>query len=386
MAREQFLPYNQPEVGEDEVRAVSEAILSRWITRGGLTQQFEEALSEYLGVGQVVAVSSCTAGLHLALIAAGIGPGDEVITTPMTFAASVNVIVHVGATPVLVDIDEDTGNINPDAVEPAITDRTRAIIPVHYAGHSVDMVRLNQIRDKYGVAVIEDAAHAIASRQDGRMVGSFGNLTAFSFYATKNLTTGEGGALVVPDPAMAEEVRMLSLHGMSRNAWNRYSKEGSWRYDVGVPGYKYNMTDVDAAMGLVQLSKLPAMQAARQALAERYFQGLQGLPVILPATRPGFEHAWHLFPIRVDLSQIEGDRADVIEDLRESNIGTSVHFIPIHHHSYYQQRYGFKPGDFPHADAFFAGQISLPLYPNMRMSDVDDVVEALAKSLHARRR
>lgn len=384
MARPHFLPYNQPEVGEDEVRAVSDAIRSRWITRGGLTSQFEEQLAQLLGVEHVVALSSCTAGLHVALLALGVGPGDEVITTPMTFAASVNVIEHVGAKPVLVDIDRDTGNLNPALIPGAITAHTRAIIPVHYAGHSVDMAAMNRLRDTYGIPIIEDAAHAMASRQQGKPVGSFGNLTAFSFYATKNLTTGEGGALVVPDGAMADQIRVLSLHGMSRNAWNRYHQGGSWRYDVGVPGFKYNMTDVDAAMGLVQLGKLEAMQARRTMLASRYLEGLDGLPVHRPVVREGYEHAWHLFPIRIQGDAVAEVRAQVIGDLSAANIGTSVHFIPIHHHSYYQTRYGWKPGDFPEADAFFEGQISLPLYPSMTEEDVDDVLEALRHSLTMR--
>ena len=384
--RKTFLPYNQPEVGEDEVRAVSEAILSRWITRGGLTQQFEEALAQYLGVQEVVGVSSCTAGLHLALLAANIGPGAEVITTPYTFAASVNVIVHAGATPVLVDIEPDTGNIDPDAVERAITDNTRAILPVHYAGHSVDMERMNRIRDRYGLVIIEDAAHAMASRQQGRLVGSLGNLTAFSFYATKNLTTGEGGALVVPDQGMAERIRILSLHGMSKNAWNRYSQTGSWRYDVGAPGFKYNMTDMDAAMGLVQLGKLASMQAKRAELAQHLMEGLRALPVVLPTVRPGYEHAWHLFPIRVAMDRIKGGRDDVIRDLNAENIGTSVHFIPIHHHSYYQARFGWHAGDFPHADRFFEEEISLPLYPGMTHEDAGDVISAMERVLTRRQK
>ncbi|NMP22544.1 DegT/DnrJ/EryC1/StrS family aminotransferase [Sulfobacillus harzensis] len=379
--RPTFLPYNQPEVGEDEWRAVGEAIMSRWITRGRLTQQLEEALADYLGVPEVVGLSSCTAGLHLALMAAGVGPGDEVISTPMTFAASINVIDQVGAKPVLVDVDEDTGNLNLDLVEQAITRRTKAVLPVHYGGHSVDLVRLNRIRDRWGLAIIEDAAHALGSRHDGHLVGSSGNLTAFSFYATKNLTTGEGGALVVPDAAMAERIRALSLHGLSRNAWNRYSEGGDWRYDVMAPGYKYNMTDIEAAMGLTQWAKFEAMQQKRAQLASHYQQRLRLLPVVVPAVRPGFDHAWHLFPIHLRLDVMSKTRDQVIEELRRRNIGTAVHFIPIPHFTYYQRRYGFKPNDFPHAETFYASEISLPLYPSMSFEDVDDVVDALAESV-----
>ncbi|MDA8192863.1 MAG: DegT/DnrJ/EryC1/StrS aminotransferase family protein [Thermaerobacter sp.] len=375
--RETFLPYNLPEVGDDEAEAVLQTIRSRWITRGPLTGQFEEALSEYLGGARVVALSSCTAGLHLALLAAGIGPGDEVITTPYTFAASVNVIMHVGATPVLADIEEDTGNLDPNLAEAAITSRTRAIMPVHFAGHPADMEAFNELRDRYGVRIVEDGAHALASASQGRKVGTFGNLTAFSFYATKNLTTGEGGALVVPEAEMADRIRVLSLHGLSQNAWNRYSQKGSWHYDVKAPGFKFNMTDIEAAMGLRQLNKLDAMQNRRTALADRLSRGLAGLPVVLPTARPGVSHAWHLYPLRLRLDQLDGDRSQLIEALQDRNIGTSVHFIPIHFHSYYQSRMGWKRGQFPRAEAFFEAEVSLPLYPAMSFSDADDVAAAV---------
>lgn len=375
--RQTFLPYNQPDVGEEEIEAVAAAIRSRWLTRGPLTERFEHHLSSYLDGVRVVAVNSCTAGLYLALMAAGIGPGDEVITTPYTFAASVNVIVHVGATPVLVDIDPKTGNIDPGAVEAAIGERTRAILPVHFAGHPADLDAMNRMRDHHGLTIIEDAAHAIGARHRGRRVGTHGNLTAFSFYATKNLTTGEGGALVVPDPEMAEHVRLLSLHGMSRHAWNRYSEAGSWHYDVVAAGFKFNMTDVDAAMGLVQLRRLDAMQERRRQIAARLHQGLEGLPLTLPTVAPEAEHAWHLYPVRLHLEAIHGTRGDVVEELKTKNIGTSVHFIPIHLHSYYQNRYGWQSGQFPRAEAYYQSEISLPLYPTMSDGDVDDVVEAV---------
>ncbi len=379
--RDTFLPYNQPEVGEDEARAIGAVLSSRWITRGPKTQDFEDALARYLGVEHVVALSSCTAGLHLALLASDIGPGDEVITTPMTFAASVNVIDHVGATPVLVDIEADTGNLDLNRVESAITSKTRAILAVHYGGHSVDIKALRHIKDRYGITIVEDAAHALGSRQNGQRVGQSGNLTAFSFYATKNLTTGEGGALVVPDVATADRVRILSLHGLSRNAWNRYQAGGHWAYDLEQPGYKYNMTDIEAVMGLVQLDKLQAMQEQRTRLAESYLSQLATYPVTLPVVRPGFEHAWHLFSIHLHPDRVSRTRDEVIQALTERNIGTSVHFIPIHYFTYYQRRYGWKAGDFPHAEAFFAHQISLPLYPSMSSLDVDDVVQALGESL-----
>lgn len=384
--RDNFLPYNQPDIDEEEVQAVADAIRSQWITRAGITAQFESDLSSYLDGAPVMALSSCTAGMHLALLAAGIGPGDEVITTPYTFAASVNVIIHAGAKPVLVDIDPETGNIDPNRIEDRIGPKTKAILPVHYAGHPVDLDAINQLRDRHHLLVIEDAAHGIASTYHGKKIGTHGNITAFSFYATKNLTTGEGGAVVVPDPEMADKVRMLSLHGMSRNAWNRYEEKGSWFYSIELPGFKYNMTDIQAAMGRVQLKKLPRMQARRQMLAQHLTRGLEGLPVTTPQERADVEHAWHLYPLRVNLEEINGDRGDIINDLKALNIGTSVHFIPIHLHPYYQKALGLKPGDFPLAEAFYQREISLPLYPTMTDRDADDVLEALSVSLSRRMR
>ena len=385
VGRKHFLPYNQPEVGDDEVRAVTEVLLSRWLTRGAVTQAFEAALAQYLGVSEVVAVSSGTAALHLALMSVGAGPGDEVITTPMTFAASVNAIIQTGATPVLVDIDPDTGNIDLDAAERALTERTRAILPVHYGGCPVDIRRLNRLRDGRNVRIVEDAAHALAARHDGALVGAHGNLTAFSFYATKNLTTGEGGALAVPTADAAGAIRAMALHGLSRHAWNRYQRGGSWEYDVIMLGYKYNMTDVQAAMGLAQLDKLSAMQQKRAELADRYRTRLQGLPLRVPQEPDGVQHAWHLYSVHLDLDAIRGDRADVIEDLAKANIGTSVHFIPIYRHTFYREKFGWQNKDFPATEAFFAGQISLPLYPSMSTQDVDDVASALTDSLKRRR-
>lgn len=384
--RATFLPFNQPDLGPEEVEAVSHAIQSHWITRAGITTEFEAELSQYLDGVSVLALSSCTAGMHVALLACGIGPGDEVITTPYTFAASVNVILHAGATPVLVDVDPQTGNIDPSRIEDRIGPHTKAILPVHFAGHPVDLAAINTLRDHYHLTVIEDAAHAIASRYRSRKIGTHGNITAFSFYATKNLTTGEGGALVVPDPEVMEKVRMLSLHGMSRNAWNRYADQGSWFYTIELAGFKYNMTDIQAAMGRVQLKKLDAMQGRRQAIAARFTEGLKGLPVFPPHVQPNVGHAWHLYPLRLDLDAIEGDRADVIRDLKALNIGTSVHFIPIHLHPYYQKQLGYQVGDFPLAEKFYASEISLPLYPTMTDRDADDVLEALAEVLSRRLR
>ncbi|AUW95094.1 MAG: DegT/DnrJ/EryC1/StrS aminotransferase family protein [Sulfobacillus thermotolerans] len=379
--RAQFLPYNLPDLGEDEEAAVLETLRSHWISRGPQTDLFEQDLSAYLQGATVVALSSCTAGMHLALLALGIGPGDEVITTPYTFAASVNVIIHAGATPVLVDVEEDTANINMAQVEDALTERTKAILPVHYSGHPVDLSALNRLRDTYHLPIIEDAAHALASTYDGKKVGTFGNLTSFSFYATKNLTTGEGGALVVPDEDLAQKIRVLSLHGMSHHAWNRYGESGSWVYSVEAAGFKYNMTDIQASLGRVQLAKLTRMQAKRRWIAEQFHQAFRDLPVILPAQRTGVEHAWHLYPLRLQLSALRISRAEFVEALKARNIGASVHFIPIHWHPYYQERFHWQPGQFPVAERYFNGEVSLPLYPSMSEQDVDDVIAAVREIL-----
>ncbi|MCL4493218.1 MAG: DegT/DnrJ/EryC1/StrS aminotransferase family protein [Firmicutes bacterium] len=372
--RQEFLPYNLPDLGAEEEEAVIQVLRSGWISRGPLTQQFEMALSRELEGKAVLALSSCTAGMHLALLAQGIGPGDEVITTPLTFAASVNVIIHVGATPVLVDVEEDTGNIDFAQVEQAITEKTKAILPVHYAGHAVDMEHLNRLRDRYHLIIVEDAAHAIASVYRGRRIGTFGNVTSFSFYATKNLTTGEGGAVVVPDPDLAEKIRVLSLHGMSAHAWNRYGEKGSWGYTIEAPGFKYNMTDLQAALGLVQLRKLERMQERRRQIARQFAQAFGDLPVILPVEREYAQHAWHLYPLRLQTEYLTISREEFIDQLTLRNIGASVHFIPISHHPYFQQRYGWKRGQFPKTERFFGQEVSLPLYPSMTDQDVHDVV------------
>lgn len=376
--RTEFLLFSPPAVGPEERAAVAEVLQSDWITTGPKTRQFEAEFARLVDAPVALALNSCTAGLHIGLAAMDVGPGDEVITTPMTFTASVNVIEHVGARPVLVDIDPVTLQISPEAIERAITPRTRVILPVHYTGHPCDMDAILDLATPRGIRVLEDAAHALPARYRGRMVGSIGDLTAFSFYATKNLTTAEGGMLTGRDEELFERARMLSLHGMSRNAWNRYGAGGSWFYEVVAPGFKYNMTDIQAAIGLVQLGKLDAFQARRREVVERYDAAFGQQPYFeLPPRSDEIEHAWHLYVLRLNLDTLAIDRDRFIHELGERNIGTSVHFIPVHLHPYYRDKYGYAPTDLPVSHATYERIVSLPLHPRLSDRDVDDVIEAV---------
>lgn len=376
--RTEFLLFSPPAVGPEERAAVAEVLESDWITTGPKTRQFEAEFARLVHAPLALALNSCTAGLHIGLVAMGVGPGDEVITTPMTFSASVNVIEHVGARPVLVDIDPVTLQISPGAIERAITPRTRVILPVHYTGHPCDMDAILDLAGAHGIRVLEDAAHALPARYRGRMVGSIGDLTAFSFYATKNLTTAEGGMLTGRDEELLERARMLSLHGMSRNAWNRYGAGGSWYYEVVAAGFKYNMTDIQAAIGLVQLGKLDAFQARRREVVERYDAAFGSQPYFeIPPRSAEIEHAWHLYVLRLNLDALTIDRDRFIHELRERNIGTSVHFIPVHLHPYYRDKYGYAPADLPVSHATYERIVSLPLHPRLSDRDVDDVIEAV---------
>jgi len=375
--RKSFLPFSPPLIGEEEIAEVVDTLKSDWITTGPKTRRFEEEFAKYLGAPGALALNSCTAGLHAALVALGVGPGDEIITTPMTFAASVNVIEHVGARPVLVDVEPDTLNIDPRQVEAAITSRTKGILLVHYAGHPVDLDAIWEIARSKGLFVLEDAAHALPAKYKGRLIGSGENPVAFSFYATKNLTTGEGGMLTGSSEFL-EKARVIALHGMSRDAWKRYQKGGSWYYEVVLPGFKYNMTDIQAAMGLWQLKKLGAMQSRRQEIVRAYNAAFAQVEALeLPTTRPEVEHAWHLYVLRLRPEALKIGRDQFIEELKARNIGASVHFIPIHLHPYYRQKYGYRPQDFPVAYSNYQRILSLPLSPRLTDQDVADVVEAV---------
>ena len=383
--RSTFLPFSTPTIGEEEIREVVDTLRSRWITTGPKAKRFESEFATYLQAPGALALSSCTAALHTALKTLGIGPGDEVITTPMTFTATVNVIEHVGAQPVLADVEPDTLNIDAGEVEAAITPRTRAILPVHYAGHPVDLDALRALARVYRLAIIEDAAHALPARYKGQLIGGGGNPVAFSFYAIKNLTTAEGGMLTA-DPEFLAQARVVSLHGMSRDAWKRYDQGGGWFYEVVLPGFKYNMTDIQAALGLCQLRKLEQFQRRRREIVSQYNRAFLDEPALeLPVTRPEVEHAWHLYALRLRLEALTISRDRFIEELAERNIGTSVHFIPIHLHPYYRDRYGFTPASFPVACSNYQRLLSLPLNPALTDQDVSDVIEGVLDVLRNHR-
>ncbi len=375
--RKTFLKFYQPCIGEKEISEVVDTLRSDWITTGPKTKSFEKEFAAYLGAPGALALNSCTAGLHTTLVALGIGPGDEVITTPLTFAATVNVIEHVGARPVLVDVEPDTLNIDPRRIEEAVTACTKAIIPVHYSGHPVDLDPIYALAEVKGLAVIEDAAHALPARYKGRFIGSGTNPTAFSFYATKNLTTTEGGMLTGV-PEFLEQARVVGLHGMSRDAWERNDKDGSWFYEVVLPGFKYNMTDIQASLGLWQLKKLNGFQARRREIVRIYNEAFGAEEALeLPVERPEVEHAWHLYVLRLRKGTLRIERDRFIEELKARNIGTSVHFIPVHIHPYYRNKYSFRPEDFPLAYSNYRRILSLPLNNRLDDRDVADVIEAV---------
>jgi dTDP-4-amino-4,6-dideoxygalactose transaminase len=377
-----FVPFAPPDLSAREIGEVVAALESGWLSTGPRVRQFERAFAEYVGAPHAVAVNSCTAALHLSLLAAGVRPGDEVVTTPLTFCATANVAIHAGATPVFADIDPVTLNLDPHAADAAITGRSRAIVPVHYAGLPADMRALLAIAKARGLAVVEDAAHCVEGVVDGRKVGAIGDFTCFSFYATKNLTTGEGGMVTLADDRAAELIRVASLHGMSKDAWTRYAPGNSSQYDVVMAGFKYNMTDIQAAIGLHQLARLEDMHARRSAICARYDAAFASLPLRLPA-RPGPStvHARHLYAVIVDERAAGLSRDALQERLRERGIATSIHFRAVHLHPYYRDRFGLTRGMFPVAEAVSDTTLSLPLSPAMTPASVERVIEAVHASL-----
>jgi dTDP-4-amino-4,6-dideoxygalactose transaminase len=372
------VPFAPPDLGPAEIAEVVATLESGWLSTGPRVRAFEEAFAAYTGAPFAIALNSCTAALHLSLLATGVGPGDEVITTPLTFCATANVIVHTGATPVFADVEPATMNLDPAAAAAAITPRARAIIPVHFAGRPVDVAAFEQLARTRHLTVIEDAAHCVEGvAADGRKVGATADFTCFSFYATKNLTTGEGGMVTTHDARAAERIRMTSLHGMDRAAWNRYAPGGSPHYDVMTAGFKYNMMDLQAAIGLHQLAGIDARLARRAAICARYDEGLAGLPLRRPApAAAGTVHARHLYPVLVDPAT-DVTRDELHARLRDRGISTSIHFRALHLHPFYQERFGLSRGMFPAAEAISDATLSLPLSPALSADDVDRVIEAM---------
>jgi dTDP-4-amino-4,6-dideoxygalactose transaminase len=376
------VPFSPPDIGTAEIDEVIATLESGWLSTGPRVRRFEEAFAAYVGAAHAVAVNSCTAGLHLSLLAAGIGPGDEVITTPLTFCATANVIVHAGATPVFADVDEATGNLDPAAVDAAMTTRTRAMIPVHYAGRPVDVHAFRRLADRHGVTVVEDAAHCIEGAVDGQKIGTTADFTCFSFYATKNLTTGEGGMVTTASAAGAERIRVASQHGMTRPAWSRYQAGQPSRYDVVMPGFKYNMSDLQAAIGLHQLSAIDRHRARRRAIVSAYDEACDRLPVSRFAPVPaGTVHAHHLYTILID-GTAGPSRDDVALSLSRAGVASSVHFPAVHLHQYYRDRFGFTRGRFPVAEQIADTVLSLPLSPALTDAQVEQVLTALAEAFN----
>jgi dTDP-4-amino-4,6-dideoxygalactose transaminase len=385
--RDKFLPFGLPLIGEEEKREVLEAMESGWLTTGPRTQRFAEDLRAYVGAAHAIPLNSCTGALHLSLAAMGVGPGDEVITSPLTFCSTANVVLHLGAKVVFADIDRQTFNIDPAAIEAAITPNTKVIMPVHFAGYPCDMDAIHAIAAPRGIRVVEDAAHAISAEYKGRRIGGLSDSTCFSFYPTKNMTTGEGGAVTTNDDALADRIRVLALHGMSKDAWKRFSNAGSWYYEVVTPGYKYNLTDPAAAMGIHQLRRLDGFTTTRERYAQAFDDAFAGHPALLtPVVKGDIRHARHLYPLLLRPEALDLDRGAFIEALKAENIGATVNFIPVHLHPHYRDHLGFRAGQFPNAEWVYEREISLPLYPRMTPADVQDVARAVLKICHWKRR
>ncbi len=377
--KDQFLPFSRPEITRDAIDEVVACLESGWITTGPRTRKFEEALQHYLGAPRVLALSSATAGLHLALLALELEPGDEVITTPLTFAATLNTIVLAGGTPVLVDVEPNGYNIDVTHLEDVISTRTRAIVPVHFAGLPVDLDPLYAIADKYNLRVIEDAAHAIGAGYKGRRIGSFGDTQVFSFHPNKNITTGEGGAVATRDEDLASQIALRRFHGMDREAWDRFGKEGSQHYQIVVPGFKYNMMDIQAALGLHQLPLLDQFIARRTELAEHYGELLRDWPQWTLPSAPVYEHrhAWHLYAPLINPDQAGMDRDSFVTELKARNIGAGIHYRAAHLYPYYRDRFGFRAGQYPQSENVSERIVSLPLFPALTDDDQLRVIDAM---------
>jgi dTDP-4-amino-4,6-dideoxygalactose transaminase len=390
------IPFHRPSIGPAEEREVLESLRSGWITTGPKAKRFEKEFADYVGARNALAVAHCTAALHLALFALGVGPGDEVITTPYTFTATAEVIGYLGARPVFVDVDPETFNMDPARVEESLASgkyrRVRALLPVHFAGQACDMDRLLNIARHHNLKIVEDAAHAVGSARhmEGRgmvRVGTMGDLSCFSFYATKNITSAEGGMVTTEDDALAERIAVASLHGMNRDAWKRYDRSGSWFYEIHDTGFKYNLSDVHAAIGLAQLARADELMRRRAAISRAYTEAFHTAPALqVPYEEAGIEHAWHLYVLRLRLDQLKVERAEFVEHLRERGIGTSVHCIPLNTMHFYQERYGCRTGDFPIAEDVYSRCLSLPIFPAMSDDDVTYVIENVLELARQNRR
>jgi len=381
-SKENFLVFGAPLIEEPEIEEVVGCMRRRWIGTGPKVRQFEDEFKAFKGSKHAIALNSCTAALHLSMFAAGIGPGDEVITTPMTFCATINAIIHCGATPILSDCDRETMNILPEEIEKKVTAKTKAILPVHFAGRCCDMNSIIDIARTYDLLVIEDCAHAIESEYHGKKSGGFGDIGCFSFYVTKNIVTGEGGMIITDDDRFAGRIKVLGLHGMSKDAWNRFSDEGYKHYQVIHAGYKYNMMDIQAAMGIHQLKRVDKYWERRKNIWKKYNEAFEDLPCITPAEpEPNTRHAYHLYTPMIDIDKFGKSRDWVLNALTAENIGVGVHYLPVHLHPFYRKTFGWQEGDFPNAECIGERTLSLPLSAALTKNDIKDVITAFHKVL-----
>ncbi len=387
-ARKTFLPFSRPTIRQREIEEVVDSLKSGWLTTGPKVARFEELFSRWSGGQEAIAVNSATSGLHLALLTLDLRPGDEVITTPLTWPSTVNNIELCGATPVFADVDRDTLQIEPGQIERMVSPRTRAVIPVHFAGAPCDMDPIEGICRQHGLSLIEDAAHAVGTRYKGRLIGSGCELAVFSFHPIKNITTGEGGMILCHDHERAERMRRLRFHGISRDAWRRYSKGGIPQYEVEEPGFKYNMLDIEAAIGIHQFNDLEGFNKRRRELAENYDDLLSDIPEIMPLGRVSWPHvhAWHLYVVRLEIEAVDIDRDRFISELQDENIGTGLHFPAIHLQRFYREKYGYRPGSLPNAEWNSKRLLSLPLYPMLTRADQEDVASAIKRVIARHRR
>ena len=383
--RKDFLIFGSPLIEEDEIREVEATLRSSWLGTGPKVTRFEEMFKEYTGAKYALALNSCTAGLHLSMLAAGIGPGDEVITSPLTFCATANAVIHTGAIPVFVDVERDSMNIDAGRIQEAITSKTKAILPVHMAGRPCNMDAILDIAQRRNLFVIEDAAHCIEGWYKGKKIGNIGDLACFSFYVTKNIVTGEGGMVTTSREEWADKIKMYALHGMSKDAWKRYSDEGFRHYQVVYPGFKYNMMDIQASLGIHQMKRIDQYLKRREQIWQAYDQAFADLPVIRPAPpESDTVHARHLYTLLIDTDSAGKSRDEVQQGLYEMNIGTGIHFVSLHIHKYYRETFGFSPDDFPNAKFISDRTISLPLSAKLTDEDVEDVITAVVAALSGR--